>query len=158
MDQPRTAEQLLKRPMVLIERYQQAAETLADQFHACANMTASYSGMPMGGGGGDAKDMPLAAFSDAGNTVRQLHADYLAAKRAVADFLFALHRDGGIEDRLYRLLVWRYRRLDDWKRVREALTENGKAPSYATVFRWHKKALEQAERYWESLHSEGEET
>lgn len=113
-----------------------------------------------GGGGGDAKDGSLAAYSDFVRARDRVQRQLDDADDALLEFLQNLERSGRphcIRDA--KILLYRYAVRLDWKFIYARLAEQGyPCQTLRTVFNWHAGALERAGELWEETHGNQEST
>lgn len=116
----------------------------------CCTMTTNYDKVGRGGGGGDARDGPLAALGDLMDAHRELWSEYRELKVMLLRLLRTLRERGCKREE--KILLYRYNDDLEWDDVMFMLAEDGIAPgSMRTLFRWHRGALEQADKIWEGL-------
>ena len=123
----------------------QECKQKADELEAkCSRLTAQINAMP-GGGGSDQNDL-LAAYADA--RTKELE----AAKEAEEQRERVKALIARINKPLYReILTLRYLSYHSWNDVRKRLRKAGYYYSERNLYYLHERALEEAQRKWESL-------
>ena len=144
---PNSFRDCLYRIATLTAKLDDAEERLQRMWSVCTKMSTSFGQVGSSGGGGDAKDGPLALFADLVNKRDRYRKELDESKQK----LDALLRQ--LPDRDQKLLRMRYGELRSWNEVHEGLAKDGYVCSgLRTMFNWHHAAFERAEKLWEVTH------
>jgi hypothetical protein len=121
----------------------------------CCTMTTNYDKVGHGGGGGDARDGPLAALGDLMDKHRHL-------ERRIHNLKVEIYmvgrklRTAGHEEAA-AILKYRYSEDLEWADVLEKLREDGMDPgTMRTLYRWHLDALGRAEKVWKERYEDAD--
>ena len=118
---------------------------------ACCNVTTNFDRVGHGGGGGDARDGPIAALADLLDEQKRSWKELQLELYRIEWLAVMLDRRGFYREAV--ILRWRYGRDDPWCDVETALRNNDFDPGSArTLYRWHRIALDEARKLWEEQH------
>ena len=128
-------------------RVERSREQILLAVSNCCTMTTNYDKVGHGGGGGDARDGPLAALGDLMDEHRNLWRQLHTLKVELRSVYLRLREDG--YEKAAGVLEYRYDDDLEWSDVLEQLREDGMDPgTMRTLYRWHLDALGRAERVW----------
>jgi len=128
-------------------RLERSREQILLAVSNCCTMTTNYDKVGHGGGGGDARDGPLAALGDLMDEHRYWQSRVHNLKVEIFHVNLKLREDG--KEKAAGVLKYRYSDDLEWSDVLEQLREDGMDPgTMRTLYRWHLDALGRAERVW----------
>ena len=145
----------LHRPEQLAEKLKQTEEQLQEIWAVCTKMSTSFDRVGSSGGGGDAKDGPLATYAQLARDLEQRREELNETENEMLNFfdaVLAKNPEYGVRDVL--ILRKRYIERTDWKNIQCALKRRGfQCGHLQTAYYWHKGALARAEKIWEETNA-----